>query len=182
MKRLVNGILILLLGLFLTGCMGNKTAREAVSDYLEMYITLDSKVVDQLNEFVDKEDLTEEQKVVYKDILRKQYSTMTYSILSETYNGENAYIKTKINVRDLHKVQKDVLEYYNNHKAEFNDEAGVYNKSLFLDYKLNEMKNANETTSYEIEFKVLKNGNNYEVSQLSNEDLEKIHGIYNYEG
>lgn len=181
MKRIINGIFILFIGLFLTGCMGNKTAREAVSDYLEMYITLDSKVVDQLNEFVDNEDLTDEQKVVYKDILKKQYSTMTYSILDETYDGDTAYIKTKINVRDLHKVQEDALEYYNNHKPEFNDEAGIYNKSLFLDYKLNEMKNANEMTSYEIEFKVEKDGNNYEVSQLSNEDLEKIHGIYNYE-
>ena len=181
MKRFIYVILILCWGFFLTGCMGNKTAQEAVSDYLEMYVTLDSKVIDQLNEFVDNEDLTEEQKVVYKDILRKQYSTMTYTILDETYDGETAYVKTKIQVRDLYKVQKESLNYFNNHKNEFNDENGVYDKSLFLDYKLGEMKNADEMNSYEIEFKVVKDGSNYEVTQLSNEDLEKIHGIYNYE-
>ncbi len=181
MRKSILFIVLLSFLFLITGCMGNKTAKEAVSDYLEMYVTLDSKVVDQLNEFVENEDLTEEQKLVYKDILKKQYSTMTYNFLSETYDGDTAYIKTKINVRDLYKVQKEALNYFNEHKDEFNDENGSYDKSLFLDYKLNEMKNATYTNSYEIEFKVIKNGNNYEVSQLANEDLEKIHGIYNYE-
>ncbi len=43
------------------------------------------------------------------------------------------------------------------------------------------MKDATETVDYELELKVVKNNNDWDVTQLSVEDLEKIHGIYNYE-
>ncbi len=181
MKKIYYIVLLIIFTTILTGCFGQKTAKEAVSEYLEMYVTLDSNVVDQVNEFVEHENLTDDQKKIYKDILKKQYSTMTYSILNETYNGDTAFIKTKINVRDLYRAQKEAFSYFKDHKEEFNDNEGTYNKSLFLDYKLNEMKTSNARTSYEIEFKVIKNGMNYEVTELTNEDLEKIHGIYNYE-
>ena len=34
---------------------------------------------------------------------------------------------------------------------------------------------------YKLELKVVKNDNDWDVTQLSTTDLEKIHGIYNYE-
>ena len=44
------------------------------------------------------------------------------------------------------------------------------------------MEQATDTISHEVEFKVVNEGDNkWVVSQLSNEALEKIHGIYNYE-
>jgi hypothetical protein len=43
------------------------------------------------------------------------------------------------------------------------------------------MKNATDTRNYEIEFKVVKEDGDWDVSQLSNDDLKKIHGIYEYE-
>ncbi len=180
MKK-IRILLLIICGILLTGCMGNMTAKEAVSDYLEMYVTLDSNVIEQLDDFVEHENLSNEQKEVYKEVLKKQYSTLTYTIDGETYQDDIAYIKTNINVNNLYDVQKESLEYFNQHTDEFNDNDGNYDKSKFLDYKLQEMNNANRRISYEIEFKVVKNDNNWEVSQLSNDDLEKIHGIYNYE-
>lgn len=181
MKKKIYVILLLIGGLILVGCGKNMTAREAVRDYLEMYVTLDSKVIEQLNEFVDKEDLNEDQKKMYKEILKKEYSTLSYTLDDETYDGDRAYVKAKIKVMNLNKVQKDALEYFEEHKEEFNDDEGKYDKGKFLTYKLGRMKEATETITYEIEFKVDKNGKNWEVVQLSNEDLEKIHGIYEYE-
>ena len=180
MKKKIRILLVILCSIFLTGCMGIMTAKEAVSDYLEMYVTLDSHVIEQLNAFVDSEDLSNEQKEIYKEVLRKQYSTLTYTIDGETYQDDIAYIKTNVNVINLHDIQKESLDYFNEHKEEFDGTDGDYDKSKFLDYKLNEMKKAQARISYEIEFKVVKNDNNWEVSQLSNEDLEKIHGIYEY--
>lgn len=182
MKRKI-GILLLLVGVVLmVGCGNKMTAKEAVRDYLEMYVTLDSQVIDQLNEFVDKEELSNEQKNVYKEILRKEYSSLTYTLSdSEKVEDDISYVNAKIKVIDLYRAQKDALDYFSNHKEEFNDDAGNYDKSKFLDYKLLKMKEATDTTSYEIRFKVVKDGNNWEVSQLSNDDLEKIHGVYNYE-
>ena len=108
-------IIILFMTLMLLGCGKDLSAREVVSDYLENYITLDKSVVDQLNEYVDNEKLTNEQKLVYKEILRRQYSSLTYDIQNERYEGNMAYVKTKINVIDLAKAQQEALDYYNKH-------------------------------------------------------------------
>lgn len=174
-------IIILFMTLMLLGCGKDLSAREVVSDYLENYITLDKSVVDQLNEYVDNEKLTNEQKLVYKEILRRQYSSLTYDIQNERYEGNMAYVKTKINVIDLAKAQQEALDYYNKHIDDFNNDTGLYDKNIYMDYKLEQMKKENETINYEIEFKLIKNGNDWKVEQLSSDDLEKIHGVYSEE-
>ena len=51
-----------------------------------------------------------------------------------------------------------------------------------MDYKLDKMKNVKETVEYTIEFNVSKDDKgNYKVVDLSTDDLEKIHGIFNYD-
>lgn len=180
MKKLLYGFIIALCSLVLMGCGKEMTAKEAVADYLENYITLDSHIVEQLDEFVDNEDLTNDQKLLYKEILKKEYSSLTYDIQNERYEKDVAYVTTKINVIDLYNAQQEALKYYNEHIEEFNNDAGIYDKTLFMNYKLKQMKDATKTINYEIEFKVVKNGNDWDVTQLSSEDLEKIHGIYNY--
>ena len=182
MKKKIIIFLLMFGSLLLVGCDENMTAKEAVRDYLEMYVTLDDRVTDQLDEFVNKEDLSDEQKEKYKEVLRKEYTSLSYSLENERVEGDVAYITAKVNVIDLYKVQKDALNYFEEHKDEFNNEDGEYDKNRFLDYKLDQMKMATDTIDYEIEFKVVNEGNNeWVVSQLSNESLEKLHGIYNYE-
>ena len=181
MKKIIFSILLIICNLIIIGCGKEQTAKEVVAQYLDNYITLDSNVILQMDEFVDNENLTDEQKEVYKDVLKKEYSSLTYDIQSERYENDNAYVKTKINVIDLYKVQREALNYYNSHIEEFNNDYGVYDKNLFINYKLNEMKKAKETINYEIEFKLEKENDKWKVVQLSNDDLEKIHGIYSYE-
>ena len=177
--------LFLLLGSFmLIGCGEEMTPNQAVDDYLQKYVTLDDDVVNQINEYVDKEDMTDEQKSKYKQILRNQYSSLTYTINDVKYDENDkdvAYVNVKLNVRDLYKVQQTTLDYYENHKNEFTDKEGNYDISKYLDYKLEQMKAATETTTHSIVIKVVKNDNDWDVSQLSSEDLQKIHGIYEYE-
>jgi hypothetical protein len=43
------------------------------------------------------------------------------------------------------------------------------------------MSKETDTVTYTIDIKVEKDGDDWKVVQLSNESLEKIHGIYNYE-
>lgn len=181
MKKKILSLILLLSCFLLIGCGEEMTPMQAVDDYLQRYITLDDSIMDQLNEFVNNEDLTDEQKSTYKEILRNQYSSLTYTLKDEKIDGEIAYVTAKIQVKDLYKAQKDAVAYYEEHKDEFNDDNGVYDAAKFLNYKLLQMKEATDTKDYEIEFKVVKNDNDWDVSQLSNEDLEKIHGIYEYE-
>lgn len=181
MKKKILGLLFIVIAFILTGCGEEMTPTDAVRDYFEQYVTLDSRVMEQLDEFLEREDLTEDQQEVYRNVLKKEYSTMTYTINNEKIEDDVAYVDVKINVLDLYKVQRDSLAYFEENMEEFNNEEGVYDKVKFLNYKLEQMMEATETTSYDLTLKVVKNDNDWEVSQLSNEDLEKIHGIYNYE-
>ena len=182
MRRIVYSFIFIISMFILVGCGEEMTPKQAVMDYMESYVTLDDSVVTQLNEYVDNDsELNDEQKKIYKEILRKQYSSLTYEVGDERIEGDTAYVKVKINVKDLYKVRKDTNAYYETNKNEFFDEDGVYDVVLFVNYQLNKMKDAVETVDYELELKVIKINNDWDVTQLSVEDLEKIHGIYNYE-
>ena len=181
MKKKILSLILILSCFLLIGCGEEMTPMQAVDDYLQRYITLDDSIINQLNEFVNNEDLTDDQKKVYKDILRTQYSSMTYTLKNEKIDGDTAYVTADIKVRDLYKAQKEATKYYEENKNEFNDDKGVYDAGKFLNYKLLQMKEATDTKTYEIEFKVVKNDKDWDVSQLSDEDLKKIHGIYEYE-
>ena len=182
MKKVILNIVLIISMFLLAGCMEKMTPKEAVRDYLEMYITLDDNVIKQIDDFVDKEDLNTKQKEVYKSILKKQYTTLVYDIKNEKIEDNGiAYVDVKINVIDLYKVQQEALAYFEDKKDEFNDEEGNYDKNKFLDYTLLQMKNAKDMIEYDVTFKVIKDGDDWEVSQLSDDMLEKLHGIYNYE-
>lgn len=182
MKKFLISTMLLFCSFLLIGCGEEMTPTQAVRDYMESYVTLDDSVVSQLNEYVDdNEELTDDHRDTYKEILRTQYSSLTYDILNERVDDNIAYVEVKINVKDLYKIRKETNEYYSNNKQEFNDDNGVYDAAKFIKFQLDKMKAATETVEYKLELKVLKNGNDWDVTQLSTSDLEKIHGIYNYE-
>lgn len=174
---LVVGICLVLAG---CGCM-KKTAKGAVQDYLNQYKNLSSNVISSMDDVVNDENLTDSQKEKYRDILKRQYQDLKYEITSEKYDGDNATVEVKITVYDLYKVQKDANNYLTNSGDEFK-ENGVYSNDLFMNYKLDKMKKVTDTVEYNITFNVTKDDKgNYKVNDLSNSDLEKIHGVYNYD-
>lgn len=174
---LVVGICLVLAG---CGCM-KKTAKGAVQDYLNQYKNLSSNVISSMDDVVNDENLTDSQKEKYRDILKRQYQYLKYEIVNEKYDGDNATVDVKITVYDLYKVQKDANNYLTNSGDEFK-ENGVYSNDLFMNYKLDKMKKVTDTVEYNITFNVTKDDKgNYKVNDLSNSDLEKIHGVYNYD-
>lgn len=174
---LVVGICLVLAG---CGCM-KKTAKGAVQDYLNQYKNLSSNVISSMDNVVNDENLTDSQKEKYRDILKRQYQDLKYEIVNEKYDGDNATVEVKITVYDLYKVQKDANNYLTNSGDEFK-ENGVYSNDLFMNYKLDKMKKVTDTVEYNITFNVTKDDKgNYKVNDLSNSDLEKIHGVYNYD-
>ena len=179
MKKVLSILTLFLVVLSLSGCKDN--AKKAVSRYLDKYIALDSDVLVDMNDIISKENLSDENKKKYESIFKKQYQDLKYTILSEEYNGDEAVIKTKITVYDLYASQKESNEYLKSHADSFNDENGVYNADLFIAYKLDKMMKTTNKVDYTIDFYVSKSDGGWLVSALSQSDLEKIHGIYNYE-
>ncbi|MDE6285240.1 MAG: hypothetical protein K2M17_05790 [Bacilli bacterium] len=183
MKKVVASIIVVISCIFLVGCScNNRTAKNAVEDFLDQYRNLSASVLADLENVIENENLSSEQEDKYREILKKEYSDLKYEILDETYDGESAVVKTKITVYNLYKAQSDAALYLNNNMDEFKDDEGNYDNKKYLDYKLDQMKKVTDTVEYTIEFRCTKNDNdNWEVNELTKEDLEKIHGIYNYD-
>lgn len=183
MKKYSKLLLIAIISIALVGCScGKKTAKGAVEDFLNQYKNLSANVISDMDEVIGTENLTDSQKEVYRDALKKQYKDLKFEITNEDYDGDTALVETKITVYDLYKVQKEANEHMANNSDEFKDEAGNFSNDLFMDYKLDKMKNTKDTVEYTITFTVVKDDDgNYKVSDLSKESLEKIHGIYNYD-
>ena len=76
---------------------------------------------------------------------------------------------------------KDLNRNVKNNIDRFNDDSGSYDNSKYLDYKLNRMKNETERVEYVIDYTVEKDGDVWSLNEITSTDLEKIHGIYNYE-
>lgn len=179
MKRILNILVFTILIITLTGC--SKSAKMTVEEYLDRYNSLDAEVLNDMNDIVNMENMSDDDKETYTAIFKKQYADLQYKILDEEYDGDEAIIKVKISVYDYYKVQRDASVYLANNADEFNDEDGIYDSSKFIKYKLEKMKMTTDKVDYTIDFYVVKNDNKWIVSSLSNADLEKIHGIYNYE-
>ncbi len=175
-------ILLIAIGLLLVvGCScSNHTAADAVEQYFNDYKGLSEDVLKNLDELIDKEDLTKEQQEVYRNIVKKQYRDLNYTILNEDYNGDTAKVTVKITVYDLYKAQKEANNYLNANAKEFLTD-GVYDAKKYLDYKLDLMTKEKETVSYNIVINTIKVDGKYQVEQPNTITLEKIHGVYNYE-
>ena len=177
MKKL-SLILITLIVAVGCACTMSK-ASDAVKEYLAKYNNNDAELLVELDELVKDENLEEEQGESYKEVMKKQYKDLKYEIVDETYNGDEAVVTTKITVYDLYKAQKDAESYKEEHPDEFKEDGESDVKS-FLDYKIEQMKKTDKTIDYTIDFKVIKKDGKWVVEDVSTEDLEKIHGIYNY--
>ncbi len=178
MKKIIIFITCLFMAV---GCAcTNDKAADAVEKYLNDYKGLTDNVLASIDELVAKEDLSDKQKETYKETLKRQYKDIMYTIENEDYDGDTAKVTVKITVYDLYKAQKNANLYLNEHQDEFLDN-GSYSASKYLDYKLEEMKKINDTISYTIVMKTVKVDGKWQVEQPSDEVLEKLHGVYNYD-
>ena len=178
MKKILIVILSLLM---VVGCScSNDKAADAVEKYFNDYKSLSDNVLDDIDEIADKENLSDKQKDVYKDVLKRQYRDLNFTIENESYDGDNATVTVKITVYDLYKATKASTTYLNEHPDEFLT-SGTYDQEKYLDYKLDQLKNTKETISYNVVLKTIKVDGKWQVEQPNEETLEKIHGIYDYE-
>lgn len=174
-------LIVLVSCLLMVGCsLTEQKASDAVKDYLNQYNNLSDTVITDIATLVDSENLNDDQKKVYEGVLQKQYQDLSYEIVNEEYDGDKAEVEVTITVYDLYKAQNDAATYLANNLEEFNGDNGSYDNEKYMDYKLEQMKKTTDTVEYTIDFNLTKEDDKWRVEQPSTEDLEKIHGIYNY--
>lgn len=182
MKKILS---ILGIALIMTGCsigedMDN-TPTKRVEEYLNNYQTLNSNVLTGIDAIVDEEiNFNEEQKGTYRDILKKHYQDLTYTIKEETVNGDKATVEVEIEVNDYTKALQQAETYRTTNESEFLDETGIFDEVKYSEYKLGLLKNNKERVKYTIYFSLTKEDDNWVLDDLTDTEEEKILGIYEY--
>ena len=179
MKKIIP--ILLMFCLTLSFACATDTASDPVKEYLGKYNNHNPQILTELSDLIKEEELSEEQGTIYESVMKKQYKDLKYEIVEEKYDGDEAIVTAQISVYDLYKAQKEAEEYKNNHLEEFQKEDQSYDADKFLEYKLEQMKKTDTRVDYTIEFNVVKKEGKWTIEKITTEDLEKIHGIYNYQ-
>lgn len=174
-------ILISLVFLFLmVGCESNidNTPTKKVEAFLNSYQMLDEEVIDDLEvSFDGMYDLNEEQKSDYMDVIKSGYQKMNYTIKEESIDGDAAIVTAQIEVLNHLKVLNEADNYLEENEDEFmtDDE---FDNSLFMDYKIERLKENNETIEYTIDFTLTKINDKWVLDDITDEIRNKINGKY----
>lgn len=173
MKKIFAVIILLIV---LNGCnIGTSvsTPKNEVEKYLDSYQKEDGNILNDLDTLVEDTSYSIEQKTKYKEILRHNYTNMSYEINSEDIDGDKAIVDTTIEVTDLSPIiTMDV------NKDEYVDEDGKYDESKYYDYQLDMFSKANEKTKYNIKFSLTLKDNTWVIDKIDLDTIRKIHGIY----
>ena len=176
-------IIVLTALLTLTACsIGNmeNTPTQKVEQFLNKYQTLDDAVINDLDTTLSMDStLNAEERKNYKEFMKKHYQDLEYEIKDETIDGDNATVEVAITVRDYTNATAKAEDYKSDNKEKFNDENGEYNPTLFTSYRLDELKKVTEKTTYTLNLTLIKQDGKWILNQLTDEDLNKINGLYN---
>lgn len=186
----------LLLSIFLiVGCENTmNTPSEKVTQFLEKYQRMDTAVIQDLDSVMNHDTtMSKTQKEEYKSLLEKQYQNLAFKITDENVEDDVATVDVEIEVLDYKNAIKRAEEYYRNHPEEFQEEKdkdddtdGLLEDGLemindvkdYLEYKIMEMKSVTDKIKYSITFHLIKEDGIWKIEDLSEDDLQKIHGLY----
>lgn len=176
-------LLVLVLPFLLVGCGKDmmNTPTKKVEMFFANYQSLDDKVLEQLNETTDDEVLfNETNKKDYIDLMKKHYQNLKYEIKDEVIDGDSATVTVEIEVNDYSKILTDANKYLDEHPEEFNDSDSKYDESLFTTYRMNKLKDVEDTVKYTLYIHLTKIDKEWRMDDLTETDRMKINGMYGY--
>lgn len=179
MKKIISVLLALVL---LSGCdMIKTTPTKEVEEFLGKYQTMNSDVLDQLNEVVVNDIvMTDKQKEDYQEVMKRQYQNLSYKIKDETIDGDHATVEVEIEVYDYRSIMRSSTNYLTDNKDEFLNEDGTVNEEKFMDFKIKNLKSTNDKVTYTITFTLTKKDDEWKLDNITDIDRQKIHGVYEY--
>ena len=186
--------------LLVAGCTNTmNTPTSKVEEFLGKYQSMDSDVLTQLDQVIsDDTTMSDEQKDEYRALMEKQYQNLSYKIEEENIEGDSATVDVEIEVLDYATKINEAKEYYEEHKDEIEKENQeeqsdnnnvvedavegaeevIKESAAFIDYKLKELESVTDTTTYTITFYLTKEDGEWKLQDISDQDREKIHGLY----
>jgi len=172
-------ILAVLSIIILTGCTLDisNTPTKKVEEYLNKFQILDEEVLNELDDVINEKKLDNENKEEYREIIKKQYKDMQYTIKEESIDGDEATVTAQIIVKDFTKIINDAEIYKRENMNEFY-ENNTYNDNLYKKYLIDKLKDAKERVTYTLEFTLHKENTKWKLDPITEEIEDKILGIY----
>ena len=177
MKKIITLLSIILL----TGCTTldiSNTPTKKVEEFLNKYQILDEEILNELDNVIEeKTKLNSENKEEYRNLIKKQYKDMQYTIKEETIDGDEAKVTAQIIVKDFTKIINDAENYKRENMKEFY-ENNTYNDNLYKKYLLDKLKDAKDRVTYTLDFTLKKENTKWRLDPITEEIEDKILGIY----
>ena len=169
-KKLIFGMLLVSLLFIFTGCTDlMNTPTKRVEELFSKYQTLDKDITKEIDTLDKRENLTDEETNRYRNIIEKQYKMLVYNVKDEKIDGDNATVTVQIEVLDY----KSAIQ-----KVDLNYQDDNYDKVKYTQDKLDALEQTKDKVTYTIEVPLVKKDKKWQVSNLSNDDLKKIQGMY----
>lgn len=182
MKNGIKKILVVLCAILLfTGCscsINDNKPEEAVETFFEKYRAKDDDIITQLKETIENEDLTDDSKEKYQELMEKQYDQFAYVIKDTKEEDNEATVTVELTVLNYRSAILEAEEELKNNPDKFNDEEGNFSEEKYMDYKIEKMQEVTDTTTHTIELSLTKENGMWDVGQLSSDDISKLHGLY----
>ena len=163
-------LLLFALPIFLLiGCEMANTPTSKVENLFTKYQKVDTDIDKGIDSILEEQNLTNERKDRYRDVLEKQYKNLTYQIKDEEIDGDTATVTVEIEVTDLKKSINDLVY-----------DSNIYTKDTYDEEKLNRLEKAKDKVKYTLELTLTKSDRDEEwkLNALTNEDIKKIQGMY----
>ena len=176
MKKIITLLSIIVL----TGCTLDisNTPTKKVEEFLNKYQILDEEILNELDNVIEeKTRLNSENKEEYRELIKKQYKDMQYTIKEETIDGDEAKVTAQIIVKDFTKIINDAENYKRENMKEFY-ENNTYNDNLYKKYLLDKLKDAKDRVTYTLDFTLKKENTKWKLDPITEEIEDKILGIY----
>lgn len=171
MKKYLFFFMSIILTFFSLGCNLGNTPTSKVEELLMKYQKLDDDITADINDVLEEENLTNDQKERYKKLLEKQYKNLSYKIKDEEIDGEEAVVTIELEVMDYKKAKEKTEEEFKNIED--------YTIQEYNNKKLDNLENIDEKVVYTIELTLNKDkDSNWKLNALSNVDKKKLQGMY----
>lgn len=175
-------IILVVMFLLLSGCENvSNTPTKQVEGFFNKYQILDKEVLDDLDSvLLNEENLSEENKNKYRDVMKKQYKNLIYQIKEEEINADVATVTVEITVTDFSKILAEYQYNKENNPEIFLNDNGEYDEQIYYGKVIDEMVKAKDKITYTLDIKLSKINDKWIIDKIDSDTEDKILGVYQY--
>ena len=162
-----------MISILIMGCsMIDKSPTKAVSSFFQKYQNLDTTILKDLDTMIENtSEMNRKQKEEYKSLFIRQYQNLSYKIKKEEMSTNKKESDVEVEIEVLN---------YQEAKVRAKQKVIENNEENYIDLQLQEMKQTTSKIKYDLTIHLENRKGNWIIRNLTEEDIKKIHGIFEY--